>query len=118
MKEQEIKQVNGIRESYAEKTAAQSDIEKLIALDRKAKRPAEIFSYIFGTAGALVLGVGMCLAMGVIGEALPMAVGIVIGCAGILMASINYPIYKKILKSGKEKYGPEIMRLSEKLLND
>lgn len=92
-----------------------SDVDKLCALDRKVKTPANIFAYTFGIIGALVLGTGMCFAMKVIGNA--MALGIVIGVLGIAMVSITYPIYKTILKSRKAKYSKEIISLSEKIMN-
>ena len=57
---------------YAEKIAAEYTVKpasKLVALkklDRRARRAAELFAYIFGIAGALILGTGMSLCMGVI----------------------------------------------------
>ena len=36
------------------------------------------------------------------------AVGIVIGVLGIIMISINYPIYKAILRSRKTKYSKDM----------
>ena len=64
---------------YAEKIAAEYTVKpasKLVALkklDRRARRAAELFAYIFGIAGALILGTGMSLCMGVIGESLSSA---------------------------------------------
>jgi len=92
-----------------------SEVDKLRSLDSKVKVPASIFAYTFGILGALILGMGMCLAMKVIGNL--MALGIVIGIIGIFIVSINYPIYKAILKSRKAKYGKEIIALSEQILN-
>ena len=43
-------------------------------------------------------------------------IGIVIGVIGMIMAIINYPMYKSILASRKKKYGEEILKLSEKLM--
>ena len=54
-----------IANEYAPKNA--SKVLALKKLDRKAKRKANIFAYTFGTLMALVLGVGMCLSMGVLG---------------------------------------------------
>ena len=84
------------------KEYAPKDNSKVIALkklDAKAKMPATVFTYTFGIASSLVLGVGMCLCMGVLGASTPlmMALGIVIGCIGIAGVSVNYPLYKKIL---------------------
>lgn len=104
-----------IRGEYVPKE--ETKLSRLRKLDAKVKRPAEIFAYSFGSVSSLVLGVGMCLAMGVIGAALPMAVGIVIGIAGIGMATANYFIYKKMLRSAKKKHADEILSLSEQVLN-
>lgn len=68
---------------YAESIAneyAIKDTGKVVALrklDAKAKRPALIFTYSFGVIAALILGIGMCLSMKVIGSgsAAMMAVG-------------------------------------------
>ena len=108
---------------YAERIASEYDqkpASKLVALkklDRKAKLPAQIFTYSFGVIGALILGVGMCLCMGVIGRSIPMAMplGIVTGVIGIGMVSVNYPIYKRLLETGKKKYAFEIMELAKEI---
>ena len=102
-----------IHTEYSEKKS--SDVDTLCAMDKKVKLPANVFAYVFGIIGALVLGTGMCLAMKVIGNI--MAVGIFIGILGIAMVAVNYPIYKMILKSRKAKYSKEILELSEKIMN-
>ena len=83
---------------YAEKIAeqyAKKSTPKVVALkklDRKARKPAELFAYTFGVIGALVLGAGMCLAMGVIGSgSAAFAGGIVIGVLGIPKTVGEYP---------------------------
>ncbi len=53
----------------------------------------------------------------VIGVTEPMVPGIVIGVVGMLMAIINYPIYKGILSSRRKKYAEQIIALSDKLMN-
>jgi len=104
-----------IRE-YSEKETTKLD--ELKALDKKVKTPARLFAYIFGTIGALILGVGMCLAMKIIGGTTAlMVVGIVIGVIGIAMVSINYPIYLRLLNNRKSKYSSEILAKSNELLN-
>lgn len=97
-----------LREEYAPKE--KKPIDNALKLDRKAKLPAYVFAYIFGVVGALVLGVGMCLAMKVIGTGTVwFSLGIVIGIIGIVMVSVNYPIFAKILNSRKEKYSTAIL---------
>ena len=108
---------------YAEAIAneyAPKDNSKVIALrklDRKARSKANIFAYTFGILAALVLGVGMCLSMGVIqeGNTIMMILGIIIGIIGLAGVSVNYPIYKKLLESGKKKYAFEIMQLAKEI---
>ena len=114
MNNYETVKVEHIREQYAEKRVTKFD--ELKALDKKVKRPAEIFAYTFGVVGALVLGTGMCLAMKVIGDM--MALGIVIGVVGIGMVSVTYALYQKILKSRKRKYAAQILAQSDELLNN
>ena len=105
---------------YAEQLAneyAPKDTSKVIALrklDARAKLPATVFTYSFGIISALVLGVGMCLAMGQIGSgtAGSFVLGIVIGIIGM---GVNYPIYKKLLANGKKKYAFEIMELAKEI---
>lgn len=95
------------------------DTSKVVALkklDRKAKSKANIFAYSFGVIASLVLGVGMCLSMKVIGNgSFMMILGIVIGIIGIIGISVNYPIYKRLLESGKKKYAFEIMQLAKEI---
>lgn len=108
---------------YAEAIAneyAPKDTSKVVALkklDRKAKSKAHIFTYTFGVVMTLVLGVGMCLCMKVIGDGsvAMTAVGIAAGLTGIAGVSVNYPIYKKLLESGKKKYAFEIMQLAREI---
>ncbi len=107
---------------YAEALANEytpKDTSKVVALkklDRKAKLPSEIFAYSFGVIMSLVLGLGMCLAMQVIGSGIPLMVaGIVIGIVGIIGVGVNYPIYRKLRENGKKKYAFEIVELAKQI---
>ena len=64
----EIKAIQKIRSSYEEREITKLD--ELKALDKKVKRPAQIFAYVYGSISSLVLGTGMCLAMKVIGNSM------------------------------------------------
>lgn len=108
---------------YAEAIAneyAPKDTSKVVALkklDRKAKNKANIFAYTFGVVMTLVFGLGMCLAMKVIGDgsAVMMVLGIVLGILGMAGVGVNFPIYKRLLESGKQKYAFEIMQLAKEI---
>ena len=108
---------------YAEAIAneyAPKDTSKVVALkklDKKAKLPANIFAFSFGTGMALVLGTGMCFAMKVIGNGSTamMVIGIIVGIIGIIGMSVNYPIYRKMMENGKKKYAFDIMTLAKEI---
>ena len=109
-----------IRAQYMEKQA--SELDALRELDAKVKRPANVFAYIFGSISAIVMGAGMSLVMTDIADYIglrsdPMLTGIIIGVIGMIMALVNYPIYKGILGSRRKKYGAEILALSDKIMN-
>lgn len=108
-------EVEKLKEEYTLKQKNQNE-EDAKALDRKVKVPCYAFTYTYGVLGALILGVGMCLAMKVIGDGsmLMMVLGIIIGLVGIAMVSTNYPIYKAMLRSRKEKYAAQILLLLSK----
>lgn len=101
-----------IAKEYAPKNA--SKVIALKKLDRKAKKPSEIFAFTFGIVSSLILGFGMCLSMGVIGSATQTSfiTGIVIGILGIIGAVSNYPLYKKLRAAGMQKYANDIMVLA------
>lgn len=109
---------------YAEQIAneyAPKDTSKVVALrklDARAKLPATVFAYTFGIFSALVMGVGMCLSMKVIGSGTVamFIVGIVIGILGMAGMGINYLIYKKMIANGKQKYAFEIMQLAKEII--
>ncbi len=108
---------------YAEQLAneyAPKDASKVVALrklDAKAKMPATITVYTIGIVAALVMGMGMCLSMKVIGDGSTgmFVIGVVLGILGIAAAGINYPLYKKLIARGKEKYAYEIMELAREI---
>lgn len=105
--------VKKIRSEY---TDEYSKLDELKDLDREVKRPAQALAYTVGAIGSLILGSGMCLAMGVIGKRkIP---GIVIGCAGIATLAGNYHLYKTVLNSRKKAYADRIKELSDEILAD
>lgn len=93
----------------------ESKVIALKKLDRKAKLPANIFVYTNGIIMSLVLGIGMCLSMNVIGNGNMGTLGIIIGIVGIVGVSTNYFSYKKILENSKAKYAQDIIRLANEI---
>ncbi|MBR7009894.1 MAG: dihydropteridine reductase [Oscillospiraceae bacterium] len=109
--------------AYAEKIASEyapKETRKVVALkklDNRAKRPANVFAYSFGVVMALLLGVGMCLSMKVLGDGstLYTVLGIVVGVIGIVGVSVNYAIYRKLLENSKKKYSADIIALANQI---
>ena len=112
--------VQKIRTQYTEKQ--HTELDALMALDAKVKRPANVFAYTYGSLSAIVMGAGMSLVMTdigtVIGLTSAMAPGIVVGVLGMGMALTTYPIYKGMLNSRKKKYAQQILRLSDKIMQE
>ena len=112
--------IKGIRARYEAKETTKLD--ELKALDKRVNTPAHVFAYVFGTVGALILGVGMCLAMQVIGGlvmfgmSVDMIAGVVIGLVGIAMVSTNYFIHTALLEKRRRKYAEQIIALSNTIL--
>ena len=104
-----------IANEYSEKQT--SKVKALKRLDAKAKNPAHIFAYTFGIVCSLILGTGMSLAMGVIGgdSIFIIALGVIVGCVGILGVSVNYYLFKKILEKNKKKYANDILELAKQI---
>ena len=109
--------VEKIRSQYTEQE--NTDLDALKALDAKVKRPANVFGYTYGSAGAIVMGAGMSLVMTDIGTKIGLTAtlvpGIAVGIVGLAMSCTTYPIYKKILNSRKKKYAHQIMELSDRI---
>ena len=112
--------VEKIRTKYVEKK--DGSLDELRKLDKKVKAPAEVFAYIFGSVSALVMGAGMSLVMTDVANMLGLGdmtvPGIAVGVVGMVLAIVNYPIYKGILSSRKNKYADKILALSNKILSE
>jgi uncharacterized membrane protein YuzA (DUF378 family) len=95
---------------------------RLRRLDASVTNTAQAVALVFGIIGALTLGFGMSLIMtdfseilGV-GEAMAMVIGIPVGIAGGILASLAYPAHNAIVKAKRKKLAPEILRLTDELM--
>ena len=105
-------EIENIRKKYLPKE--EDKMEQLRRLDRSATKKGTMVSIILGTVSALILGVGMCCTM-VWGGRLFIP-GIVIGLAGIAGICLAYPLYGRITRRERERLAPEILRLTEELM--
>lgn len=106
-------EVKKIREKYL--TKEPTKLEQLRELDGRVTRRGTAISIALGILSSLVLGIGMCCTMVWAGTFfLP---GIVIGCIGILGICLVYPLYNRIITKDRQRIAPEILRLTEELMN-
>ena len=110
-------EVEAIRKKYLPK--AEDKMEQLRSLHRSATQKAQAASIIIGVLGALILGTGMSLCMTDLGAVLghmAMVIGILVGLFGLVMVALAFPVYNIVLRKERQRIAPEILRLSEELL--
>ena len=119
---EEQREIKKIREKYTPPTEVEDKMTRLRKLDASVTVTAQAVALTLGIIGALILGFGMSLIMTDLSVALKMsaglamALGIVIGLIGGILASIAYPMYNLIVKIKREKIAPEIIRLTDELM--
>lgn len=117
-KEQE--ELKKIREKYVPQEETKMD--QLRRLDARVTQTASASAIACGVLGALVLGLGMSLAMTQLGEQLgfmgsfSMVLGIVVGIIGLVFIGAAYPVFLHVLKKERKKAAPEILKLTEELM--
>ncbi len=115
-------EIKKIREKYTHPTEIEDKIERLRRLDASVSQTAQIAALASGIIGALILGLGMSFCMTDLGEILglnsdrTMGIGIIVGVAGGILASLAYPIYNASVKASRKKLAPEIIRLTDELM--
>ncbi len=111
-----------IRDKYTAPTETEDKMTRLRRLDASVTNTAQAVALVFGVIGTLILGFGMSLVMTELAESLgisgdaAMAIGIIVGIVGGVLASLAYPIYNAIVKAKRKKLAPEIIRLADELI--
>ena len=110
-----------IREKYTAPTE-EDKMARLRRLDASVTNTAQAVALALGVVGTLILGFGMSLCMTELAEILgshkdmAMAIGILVGVVGGVLASLAYPIYHAIVKAKRKRLAPEILRLTDELM--
>ena len=110
-------EVESIRKKYLPKE--EDKMELLRKLHRSANERAQGWSIALGVIGALILGAGMSIVLTEIGAVLgnlSLIIGILVGIAGIILVALAYPVYNRILIKEREWIAPEILRLTDELM--
>lgn len=91
----------------------ETKLEELKRLDGLVQTSGVMESLVVGVGGCLVFGLGLCFAMGVIGNTMLLGILLgIIGAAGMLFA---YPVNRKFYNKAKARYVPRILQLTEEL---
>ena len=107
----ENQEVLRIRKKYLPKE--ETKLEELKRLDSMVHSSGVIQGLCAGIGGCLVFGLGLCLAMEVIGHMIWLGVILgLVGTAGMLAA---FPIYRKIFHKAKSQHSPRILELAAQL---
>ena len=105
-------EVRRIRDKYTDRQ--ESKLEQLRRLDQSVTRKGMPAALTLGICSCLVLGVGMSCCL-VRAERL-FVPGIAIGLAGIAGMCLAYPLYSHITRRERERLAPEILRLTDELM--
>lgn len=114
--EQERKEIESIRRQYQAQPVSDREekLNRLRKLDSFVKNSATTVALTLGLVGLLIFGLGMTMVL----EWELYIWGVVVGAVGLTPIMIAYPVYNLILNKNKEKYGEQILMLTEELLND
>lgn len=113
----ENKEVQEIRKKYLPQS--ENKLDELKRLDEAVQNSGMLEALCAGIGGLLVFGLGMCFAMQVIGSgALMVALGVLLGIAGMVCMVAAYPIYRSVFSKTKAKYAPRILELTEELSSE
>ncbi len=115
-----------IRDKYiADTKPSETDkMTQIRKLDASVTQEASIFALCVGIIGALILGFGMSLIMTdlkttlALNSTTAMIAGIVIGLVGMALVLVAYPLYQYISEKKRGKVAPEILRLTDELMNE
>ena len=112
----ENKEIQEIRERYLPKN--ESKLDELKRLDAQVQKAGMIESLCVGIISCLVFGLGMCLALEVLGSGIAIIVlGVLVGIIGMAGMLVSYLLYLKKQRSTKEALTPTILALADEISN-
>ncbi len=106
-------EIDNIRKKYLPEE--ENKMEQLRRLDQSATKRGTVISVAVGVFGALLLGVGMCCTMVWMG--VWFFPGVAAGLLGIACIAAAYPVYSRITRKERKRLAPQILKLTEELLD-
>lgn len=111
----ENQEVLNIRKKYLPQE--ETKLEELKRLDDTVQNSGVMESLCAGIGGILIFGLGLCLAMQVLGAGvIHIVLGIALGAAGTIGMISAYPVYRKMTQKAKAEYAPRILQLTAELM--
>lgn len=94
----------------------ETKLEELKRLDRQVQSSGMVEALSVGVIGCLIFGLGMCLAMKVIGNIFWL--GILLGAVGSMGMVLAYPLRCRLYGKARQKYTPRIIQLAQELSSE
>ena len=104
-------EVLNIRKKYLPKE--ETKLEELKRLDQLVRNSGVTESLCAGIGGCLIFGLGLCLAMEVIGQMIWL--GVIFGLVGTVGMLVAFPVYRKFFNKAKAQHTPRILELADEL---
>lgn len=105
-------EIKKIRNKYI--IQEEDKMQQLRRMDQSVTQKSTMYSIVVGVIGALVMGIGMSCCL--VWQEHLFIPGILIGMVGIALVSMAYPVYNHVTKKEREKIAPEIIRLTDELI--
>lgn len=109
------KEIDSIRNQYLPKDKSMTKLDRLRQLDSKVKEIPLIWALSLGIVGILLFGTGMTFYLE---WTKYWYIGVPFSLVGVFDMVIAYPVFNKLTNKLKDKYGKEILELSNELLNE
>ncbi|MBQ8407524.1 MAG: hypothetical protein IJY39_01530 [Clostridia bacterium] len=106
-------EIQKIRDKYLPRE--ESKAERLKRLDRRVQSAGFIEALSIGVIGCLIFGIGICFGLNVLNGADWLAVLLCSVGAAVMIPA--YPTYRRISRKTRERLIPEILRLSDEIIN-
>lgn len=94
----------------------ESKLEELKRLDNLVQNSGIMEALCAGIGGCMIFGLGLCLAMEVIGHMVWL--GVLLGLVGVSGMLSAFPVYRRFFNHAKEKYVPRILELTAELTGE
>ncbi len=113
-------EIEAIRKKYLPQETQQEKMEQLRKLDAGVFRKGMAAALTVGILGSLIMGTGMSLIMTDLAESLGldygMVPGLILGIIGMVGVIAAYPLYQEMVKRERMRIAPQILKLTEELL--